>query len=44
MKKYLAYGVITCLLFFAAGAKGFVVSGLLHAANWGPVGQGQTHK
>jgi hypothetical protein len=44
MKKYLIFGIITCALFFAAGTRGFVISGLLHAANWGPVGKSQYHK
>ncbi len=38
MKIYWIYGAIICILFVAAGERGFVVSSMLQPVRWGPQG------
>ncbi len=38
MKLYWLYGVIICILFAAAAARGFVVSSMFQSAQWSPQG------
>ncbi len=44
MKIFIAYGVIILMLFFAAGTRGLVLSGMMQGAHWGSQGHGQYHK
>jgi hypothetical protein len=44
MKIYIVYAAIICSLFFAAGARGFVLSSIAQTAKWGPQGHGMYHK
>ncbi|MDA8083496.1 MAG: hypothetical protein M0024_07560 [Nitrospiraceae bacterium] len=44
MKLYLLYGAIICALFFGAGLRGYVLSGITQSAKWGPQGHGMYHK
>lgn len=43
MRAYVIYGVILCMLFFAAGSRGYVVTSMLRPAQWSPPGHG-VHK
>jgi hypothetical protein len=38
MKFYWIYGVVICILFAAAGARGYVVSSMMQPARWSPQG------
>lgn len=44
MKVYLAAGVLICGLFFAAGARGFLIESLFNSPTHGPVGHSHYHK
>ncbi len=39
MKLFWIYGVIICMLFIAAGERGFVVSSMFQSAQWSPQGR-----
>jgi hypothetical protein len=47
MKIYIAYGIIICVLFAAAGTRGYVLSGLMQSGRLGGSGiysHSQYHK
>lgn len=44
MKIYIACGMLISALFFGAGAKGFVFTGMSQHMKWGSGGHGMYHK
>ena len=44
MKIFIVYGIVVCILFLAAGTRGYVISSMTQSAKWGPQGHSMYHK